>query len=230
MKRYTQEIWDPESIKQVPRSCFFLPMVLPQIDEIEDIRVPWLDVDSESARPLVTALVYVSSGCVIGAKHRDNTVRVSVGARDIGTTAEIIRIIRTETAATANIPCRANTMNAKPDSASCLADHRTVLECVIDPFDRIILHTHQEAAAQLRVWCTCIKQRRRRMREITLRHEIIGVDDPINVSPVDAYCNTHDHMLRTLGNAAINTKEIRSFECLETKAEDPGEYVCVCEQ
>lgn len=69
-----QEIRDPQSIEQIAGTVLLLAVVLPEVDEIEDVIVPWLQVDSESAGALVASLVYVTRGGVKGAQHGDNAV------------------------------------------------------------------------------------------------------------------------------------------------------------
>ena len=56
------------------------------------------------------------------------------------------------------------------------------------------------------------------MCEVSLGHKVIGLDDPVDVSAVDPYSDTHNHVLWTLGNTSINTKKVRALEGLETKA------------
>jgi hypothetical protein len=55
------------------------------------------------------------------------------------------------------------------------------------------------------------------MGEVSLRHQVVGLDDLVDVAAVDADSYTHDHMLRSLDNLAIDAEEVRPLEGLETK-------------
>src|ERR1700691_2581038 len=54
-----QQIWDPKGVEQVSSASLLLAVVLPQVDEVEYIIVPWLNVDGECTRTLVTSLIDV---------------------------------------------------------------------------------------------------------------------------------------------------------------------------
>jgi hypothetical protein len=56
------------------------------------------------------------------------------------------------------------------------------------------------------------------MGEISFGHEIVGLNDPVNVSTMNPYSNTHNHVLWALSDTSIDTKEIRALEGLETEA------------
>ena len=60
-------------------------MVLTKVDELEDIGVPGFEVDGESARTLVAALIHISRSCIVDTEHGNNAVRVAVGARNVRT-------------------------------------------------------------------------------------------------------------------------------------------------
>ena len=55
------------------------------------------------------------------------------------------------------------------------------------------------------------------MSEELLAHEFVGFDGPLDVIAVDADCNPHKKVLRTLGNSTVHTKEIRVLEGFEAK-------------
>ena len=57
-----KQIRNPESIEQVAGPCFFLPVVFPQVQHLEDVCVPRFYVDSECAGPLPPSLVDVAVG------------------------------------------------------------------------------------------------------------------------------------------------------------------------
>jgi hypothetical protein len=46
------------------------------------------------------------------------------------------------------------------------------------------------------------------MCEVTFRHEVVCLNDALKIILVDAHCDTHDHMLRTFGNTAIDPEKI----------------------
>ena len=56
------------------------------------------------------------------------------------------------------------------------------------------------------------------MGEVTLRHEIVSLNDAINVVGVNTNSDAHDHMLRAFGHASVDAEEIRSFQGFETEA------------
>ena len=80
---HLQEIGYPEGVKQISSSNFFLAVILSEVDELKDIRMPWLNVNSESTWPLVSSLINIASSSIICSKHGYNTVRVTVCACDI---------------------------------------------------------------------------------------------------------------------------------------------------
>jgi hypothetical protein len=45
------------------------------------------------------------------------------------------------------------------------------------------------------------------MCEILLQHEVVHLEDLVNVGPVNTDCHTHDHMLGVFGNAAVNAEK-----------------------
>lgn len=55
------------------------------------------------------------------------------------------------------------------------------------------------------------------MSEVPLAHQVVGLDDLVDVLSPDTNSDTHDHVLRTFSNLAIDSEEVRSLECLETE-------------
>lgn len=53
------------------------------------------------------------------------------------------------------------------------------------------------------------------MGKVSLRHEVVGLDDLLEVGTVNTDRDTHDHVLRSLDNLAVDSKQIRSLEGLE---------------
>lgn len=81
-----------------------------------------------------------------------------------------------------------------------------------------------------------VKQSRRRVGEVAIQgralvisplrmkcyspfaHEVVGFDRTIDVFTMDTHSNAHQHVLRTLSYASINTEKIGSLESLESEA------------
>lgn len=61
---HAQKIGNPECVEQVP-SARLLPVVFPEVDEVEDIRMPGLNVYSEGVGPFVASLVDITSRSVL---------------------------------------------------------------------------------------------------------------------------------------------------------------------
>jgi hypothetical protein len=78
-----QEIRNPQSIKEITSTTLLLAVVLPQVEELEDVGMPRLEVDGERSRPFVTALVNIAGGGVVCTEHRHDAVRVSIGASNV---------------------------------------------------------------------------------------------------------------------------------------------------
>jgi hypothetical protein len=58
------------------------------------------------------------------------------------------------------------------------------------------------------------------VREISLGHKVVSLEDAVNVRAVDADCNAHDHVLWAFGDTAIDVEEVGAFKCFETEAKD----------
>ena len=69
-------------------------MVLPEVNEVEDIRMPGLNVYSEGAGPLVASLVDITSCSVVCSMHRYNTIGVAVGAGNVRPDCRVNRTIK----------------------------------------------------------------------------------------------------------------------------------------
>jgi hypothetical protein len=53
--------------------------------------------------------------------------------------------------------------------------------------------------------------------EVSLRHEVVSLEDLVNVGTVNTDGDTHDHVLWSLDNLAVNAEQVRPLERLETK-------------
>jgi len=64
------------------------------------------------------------------------------------------------------------------------------------------------------------------MSKVSLRHEMIGPDDPFDIFAMNANGDTHDHVLRSLSYSTIDSEKIRPFEGFKAKAEIFGISAC----
>ena len=108
-------------------------------------------------------------------------------------------------------------MNAKANAAYRLADHRALLESIIDALNAVVLHADQEARAELRMRCSCIEESWGGVDEVSLRHIVVRLNCAFDVVAVNADSDAHEHVLRPFSDLAIETKEIRAFEGLEAE-------------
>ena len=51
-----EEVRDPQGVEEITCALFFLAVVLAQVQEVEDVRVPRLQVNGESSRTFVATL------------------------------------------------------------------------------------------------------------------------------------------------------------------------------
>ena len=51
-----EEVRDPQGVEEITGALFFLAVVLAQVQEVEDVRVPRLQVNGESSRTFVATL------------------------------------------------------------------------------------------------------------------------------------------------------------------------------
>ena len=99
-------------------------------------------------------------------------------------------------------------MDAETDATCGLTNHSTLLQCIVDAFDRVVLHAYQEARAELWLGRTSIEESWGSVNEEALGHQVVCFDGTIDVAAVDADSNTHDEMLRTLRRAAIDFQKV----------------------
>jgi hypothetical protein len=78
-----QKVRDPESVEQVSGTSLFFAMVLPEINEVEYIGMPGLNINGKCARPLVASLVNVTSSRIVCPKHGHDPVRISVRSGNV---------------------------------------------------------------------------------------------------------------------------------------------------
>ena|SRR5436305_8088861 len=101
-------------------------MVFAEIQELEDIGMPRLEVNRESSRALVATLIHVPCSVVEDAEHRNKAIGRSICARYVRA-------------------CGTDAMDIKTDSASVLGNHGTRLQRVINPLDAVFFYINQEA-------------------------------------------------------------------------------------
>lgn len=54
--------------------------------------------------------------------------------------------------------------------------------------------------------------------EISLRHQVVCLDDPVNIGAMDTNCDTHNHVLWPFRHSTVDAKKVRTLEGLETEA------------
>ena len=105
-------------------------------------------------------------------------------------------------------------MDRQSDAAGALGDDGALLERVVDPLDAVVLHRQQEAARELGARRARVEQRRRRVREHALRHEVVRLDRGGQVALVDADRDAHEHVLRSLDDLAVDAEQVGPLEGL----------------
>ena len=80
-----EQVGRPHGVEEVACTHLFLPVVLLQVKELKDVRVPRLEVNRNGTLALAAALVNVSSRIVEHTQHWNNPVGRTVGALDVGT-------------------------------------------------------------------------------------------------------------------------------------------------
>ena len=55
------------------------------------------------------------------------------------------------------------------------------------------------------------------MCEITFRHEIVHLNNPVNIRTMDPDGNSHDHVLWSFSYMSIDAKKVGMFESLKPK-------------
>mmetsp|Transcript_27903 Transcript_27903/g.64842 ORF Transcript_27903/g.64842 Transcript_27903/m.64842 type:complete len:299 (-) Transcript_27903:754-1650(-) len=121
-----EEVRNPEAVEQVPGPLLLLAVVLAELQEVEDVCMPWLEVEREGAFALAAALVNVAGCLVEVAKHGHQAVAASIRAADVGSFG-------------------ADVGDGHANAAGRLRDECTSLQCLIDPLDAVIHHLEKEA-------------------------------------------------------------------------------------
>src|SRR6266508_1783324 len=69
-----QKIGDPKSIEQISCANFFFSVILSEIEKLEDVSMPRLEVDGECSWTLVASLIDITGSGIICTEHGYNTV------------------------------------------------------------------------------------------------------------------------------------------------------------
>mmetsp|Transcript_76496 Transcript_76496/g.215220 ORF Transcript_76496/g.215220 Transcript_76496/m.215220 type:complete len:409 (-) Transcript_76496:344-1570(-) len=201
-----EEVRDPKRVEEITCPLLLFAVVLLQLEEVEDVRVPGLQVHGEGSFSLAAALVNIAGGLVEVAEHGDQAVTVPVGAADVAALG-------------------ADVGNRKADATRLFGDQRTLLQGVVDALDAVGLHGQQEARRHLWLGSAGVEQGRRRMRELPAGHEVVGLDGRGQISRVDAARNSHHHVLGPLHDLVVNPQQVGPFQGLEAEVvviEIPG--------
>lgn len=86
-----------------------------------------------------------------------------------------------------------------------------LLEGVVYPGDTVLLHSEQEARGHLRLRGSGIEKGWGCMGEEPLGHEVIRLDNLVDVVLVDTNRHAHDHMLRPLHHLAVCLEQVGPF-------------------
>lgn len=108
-------------------------------------------------------------------------------------------------------------MDVETDTSSSLADHSAALEGIVDAVDGVVLHADEEARRELGVGGSGVEEGGGRVSEVSLGHEVVGLEDAVEVAAVNTDSDTHDHVLGTLGGAAIDAEKVGPLEGLEAE-------------
>lgn len=193
-----EEIWDPQSIEEIASTNFFLSVVLSEIEELEDVSVPWFQVDGESTWALVSTLVNISGSVVEYSQHGNNAIGVSVCTSNVSTSGT-------------------NSVDVETNTSSILGDHGTSLEGVVDTVNAVLLHVDQKAGRELCLWGTGSKESWRSVCKVFARHQVVCLDSTLDVLAVNTNSYTHNHMLWALCNLAVEAQKVGSLKSLESE-------------
>merc|ERR1719500_1454665 len=193
-----EQVRDPHGVEEVPGTLLLLTMILTQIQEIEDVRMPGLKVDSESSWPLVAALVDIPGGVVEDPEHGDQAVAVTISTGNIGTSGS-------------------NAVHVQANTSSRLRDEGALLQGVVDALDTVAVHGQEEAAAELGPGGGRVEQGGGGVGKKLLGEEVIGLNSTINILSMDAHGHPHQHLLGPLHTLPINLEQVGPLQGLEPK-------------
>mmetsp|Transcript_43278 Transcript_43278/g.109704 ORF Transcript_43278/g.109704 Transcript_43278/m.109704 type:complete len:430 (-) Transcript_43278:280-1569(-) len=201
-----EEVRDPKRVEEITCPLLLFAVVLLQLEEVEDVRMPGLQVHGEGSFSLAAALVNIAGGLVEVAEHGDQAVTVPVGAADVAALGTDVG-------------------DGNTDASGALGDQSALLQGVVDAVDAVRLHGEQEARRHLRSRCACIEKSRRRVSEPPAGHEVVGLEGCGQISRVNAAGDTHDHVLRALDDLTMDSEKVGLLQGLEAEVvviEIPG--------
>mmetsp|Transcript_91538 Transcript_91538/g.165287 ORF Transcript_91538/g.165287 Transcript_91538/m.165287 type:complete len:286 (-) Transcript_91538:495-1352(-) len=193
-----EEVWDPKPIEQVPGALLLLAVILPHLQEVEDICMPRLQVHGKGTLALASTLIHVPRRLVEVPEHRDQPVAVTVGPSDVGALGTHVR-------------------DSNSDATCTLRDQCAFFQGVVDAVDAILLHGQQEAGRHLRLRCAGIEQRGGGMCEHASGHQVIRLHGCSCISAVDTASHSHDHVLRPLDDPVVHAEEVGLLQRLEAE-------------
>mmetsp|Transcript_15039 Transcript_15039/g.28221 ORF Transcript_15039/g.28221 Transcript_15039/m.28221 type:complete len:332 (+) Transcript_15039:1279-2274(+) len=193
-----EEVRDPQPIKEVPRTLLFLAVVLPELQEVQYVRVPGLQVHGKGPLPLAAPLVHIARSLVEVPQHGHEAVGVAVGAADVG-------------------PPGPDVGDRHADAACGLGDQRALLQGVVDALDAVVLHLQQKARGHLGGRRPGVEERGRGVREELPGHQVIGLQRCRKVPSMNAAGSPHDQVLRTLNDLPMHPQQVGLLQGLEAE-------------
>mmetsp|Transcript_73024 Transcript_73024/g.201524 ORF Transcript_73024/g.201524 Transcript_73024/m.201524 type:complete len:261 (-) Transcript_73024:541-1323(-) len=182
-----EQVRHPKAIEEVACTLLLFPVVLPQLDEIEDVCVPGLQVNGKRALALAAALMDKAGRLVEVAQQWHQPIAVTIGAADVGALRADVR------------DCKANT-------PSRLGDQSALLQGVVYTLNAVVFHREQEAGGHLGHGRAGIEERRRRVCEKAAGHQVVRLDGRSDVAGVDTTGNAHQHLLGPLEDLVVHAQ------------------------
>ena len=108
-----EEVRNPKGVEEITGSVLLITVVFSELEEVVDISMPRLEVDSKGAFTLATTLVDVTCSVIVNLEHGDETITISIGAANV------------TFACTDIMDCKANT-------TSVLTNDGTLLESIVN--------------------------------------------------------------------------------------------------
>ena len=112
-------------------------------------------------------------------------------------------------------------MDMETDATCVLANHRAILQRIIDASNAIrSLHRQEEAGGQLLTGCACVKVRRRGVDKVLVAQQVVGLKGFLQVHRApQRQGHSHHQMLRALQRLALRVAEevLKFLQCLESE-------------
>mmetsp|Transcript_15377 Transcript_15377/g.34459 ORF Transcript_15377/g.34459 Transcript_15377/m.34459 type:complete len:235 (+) Transcript_15377:1377-2081(+) len=184
-----KQVADPEGIKKVPCAIFIFSVVLSQIEERVNVRVPRFQIHRDGSLPFATSLIDIPRGIVVHPQHRNDPVRSTVGAANVRVG-------------------RANIGDVQTDTTGVFGDDRTAFQSIVDTRYGIFLHGEKETGTHLRLGRAGVEKRGGGMGEVFERHQIVRLKNFVQIVAVNADRHPHDHVLRSFGHLAMDFEQV----------------------